>query len=98
MKRKAALAGVLSLLAPGLGQIYSGKGYEGAAILAASVVIGCLNVLFVPIFTLANPEPGVAWSYWIPRIGHDMLSAWSVVFWVWAVVDAYRHPVRQTDG
>lgn len=91
MRRKAAAAAILSFFVPGLGQICSGRSYKGAAILAASIVIGCLNVLFVPVFTIANPDPGVAWSYWIPRIGHDVLSAWSVVFWIWAVVDAYRH-------
>ena len=98
MRRKAAVAAVLSLFVPGLGQIYSGRGNEGAAILAAAIVIGCLNVLFVPIFTIANPDPGVAWAYWIPRIGHDVLSAWSVVFWIWVVVNAYRNADWHVGG
>ena len=40
MKRKAVVAGVLSLLVPGLGQMFSGKSYKGAAVLAAAIVIG----------------------------------------------------------
>ena len=91
MKRRAALAGVLSLLVPGLGQMLSGRSDRGATILAAAIVIGSLNVLFVLGFSIASPDPGAAWAYWIPRVSHDVLSVWSVVFWLWAVVDAYRH-------
>ena len=89
MKRHPFVAGFLSLLVPGLGQIYCGAGNKGAAIVAAAVVIGNLNLIFLPIFVAANPDPGVVWAYWIPRIGHDVMSLWSVVFWVWAVIDAY---------
>ncbi|HEY76303.1 MAG TPA: hypothetical protein G4O00_09000 [Thermoflexia bacterium] len=53
------------------------------------MVIGNLNLIFLPIFVAANPDPGIVWAYWIPRIGHDVMSLWSVVFWVWAVIDAY---------
>ena len=88
MKRHPFVAGFLSLLVPGLGQIYCGAGNKGAAIVAAAVVIGNLNLIFLPIFVAANPDPGVVWAYWIPRIGHDVMSLWSVVFWVWAIVDA----------
>jgi TM2 domain-containing membrane protein YozV len=88
--RNPFVAGLLSLLIPGLGQIYGGEGSRGAAILAAAIVIGSLNLLFLPLFVLADPDPGVVWTYWIPRIGHDVVSLWSVVFWIWAVVDAYR--------
>ncbi len=95
MKRKAVLAGVLSLLVPGLGQMVSGRSEKGATILAAAIVIGSLNVLFVLAFSMANPEAGVVWAYWIPRVGHDVLSVWSVAFWLWAVVDAYRDTARQ---
>jgi TM2 domain-containing membrane protein YozV len=83
---------LLSLLVPGLGQIYVGEGGRGGAILAAAIVIGNLNLLFLPIFAAADPDPGLVWAYWIPRIGHDVMSAWSIVFWIWAVVDAYRQP------
>ena len=90
MRRKPIVAGTLSLLVPGLGQMYAGAGNKGAAILAATIIIGNLNLIFIPIFATADPDPGVFWAYWIPRIGHDVMSVWSVLFWMWTVVDAYR--------
>jgi TM2 domain-containing membrane protein YozV len=90
MKRNPYVAGLLSLLVPGLGQMYGGRGDRGAAILAAAIIIGNLNLIFVPVFVGAKLDPGVAWAYWIPRIGHDLLSVWSAAFWIWAVVDAFR--------
>ncbi|MFQ6113223.1 MAG: hypothetical protein ACE5NG_03935 [bacterium] len=93
MRRNPFVAGLLSLLIPGLGQIYGGKGNKGAAILAAAIVIGNLNLIFLPIFITANPDPGIVWAYWIPRIGHDVMSLWSIVFCIWAVVDVYRQSI-----
>jgi len=89
MKRNPFVSGLLSLLVPGLGQIYCGEGNKGAAILVAAIVVGSLNVIFVPVFVMANPNPELVWAYWVPRIGHDVVSLWSVAFWIWAVVDAY---------
>lgn len=60
--------------------MYCGKGNKGAAILVAAIVIGNLNIIFLPVFVAANPNPESAWAYWIPRIGHDLISVWSVVF------------------
>jgi TM2 domain-containing membrane protein YozV len=90
MRRNPWLAGLLSLLVPGLGQIYCGEGNRGAAILVAAIVIGNLNLLFLVLFVVADIDPTVCWAYWIPRVGHDVVSLWSVAFWIWAVVDAYR--------
>jgi TM2 domain-containing membrane protein YozV len=90
MKRRPLLAGFLSLLIPGLGQIYGGEGKRGAAILAAAIVIGNLNLLFVLLFVSVDPDPSSAWAYWIPRLGHDLISIWSIAFWIWAIFDAYR--------
>jgi TM2 domain-containing membrane protein YozV len=96
MKRNPFLAGVLSLLVPGLGQIYAGQGNKGAAVIFAAIVIGNLNILILPLISMANPviPPSTSdlislWTYWIPRIVHDIVSFWSVVFWIWAVVDAF---------
>jgi hypothetical protein len=77
------------LLIPGLGQIYSGKGDKGAVILVAAIIIGTMNIIFLPIFMVANANPNIIWAYWIPRIGHDVMAIWGVVFWAWAVWDAY---------
>ena len=90
MRRNPFLAGLISLFVPGLGQIYCGKSNKGAAILAAAIVIGNLNIFFVLVFLNANPNPNSAWAYWLPRVGHDVISFWSVVFWIWVVLDAYK--------
>jgi TM2 domain-containing membrane protein YozV len=96
MKRVPFIAGFLSLVIPGLGQIYAGKANKGAAILFAAIVIANLNIIILPLIALANPDlpllpadAGGIWKYWIPRITHDIASFWSIVFWIWAVVDAY---------
>jgi hypothetical protein len=95
MKRNPFIAGLLSILVPGLGQIYAGEGNKGAVILATAIIIGNLNVILLPLISMANPvaltglpETRTLWAYWIPRIVHDMLSIWSIVFWIWAVWDA----------
>jgi TM2 domain-containing membrane protein YozV len=89
MKRNPLLAGLLSLFVPGLGQIYCGKGSRGAAIRVAAIIVASLNIIFVLAFVAANPSPHMAWAYWIPRIGHDVISIWSVIFWAWSVADAF---------
>lgn len=101
MNHNPIIAGILSLLVPGLGQIYSGESTKGAAIIVAAIVIANLNIIVLPLISMANPvvpegtpDPRRAWSYWIPRIVHDVASFWSIVFWVWAVVDA----ISQTLG
>lgn len=91
MRRNRFVAGFLSLLVPGLGQIYGGRGGRGTAILVGALVVGNLNLIFLLLFASAAPDPGSLWAYWIPRVGHDLLSVWSIVFWIWAVVDAYLY-------
>jgi TM2 domain-containing membrane protein YozV len=98
MNRNPFVAGLLSLLIPGLGQIYGGRGDKGAVILATAIVIGNLNLIFLPMFISANPDPSIDWAYWIPRVGQDVMSIWSIAFWIWAVVDAYWHVRQQTVG
>lgn len=97
IKRKSVIAGLLSLVVPGLGQIYRGRANKGALILAAAIIIGNLNILILPLISLANPVIPAAsndlrgvWAYWIPRIVHDVMSFWSIAFWVWAVIDAFN--------
>ncbi len=96
MEIKPIIASLLSLVIPGLGQIYGGKGNKGACIIFASIVIANLNILILPMIALANPnlpvsanDVNVVWKYWIPRITHDIASLWSIVFWIWAIADAY---------
>ncbi len=93
MRRNPFIAGLLSLLAPGLGQIVAGEGNKGAAVLAAAIVIGNLDIIILPLIAMANPagipsDARALWAYWIPRVFHDILSFWSIAFWLWAVADA----------
>ena len=73
MNRHPLLAGSLSFLIPGLGQIYGGEGKKGAAILAAAIIIGNLNLLFILAVLSVNPDPSTVWAYWIP----DWAMIWS---------------------
>ncbi len=102
MSHNPIIAGILSLLVPGLGQIYAGDGNRGAAIIVAAIVIANLNVIVLPLISMANPatqkgtlDARKMWSYWIPRIVHDVASFWSVVFWVWAIADAVLMTLRR---
>lgn len=95
LKTQLIKAGILSLLAPGLGQIYKGEASRGAAILAASIVFANLAIIVLPLISMANQvvpptasDPRGLWAYWIPRIVHDVAAGWSIVFWCWAVWDA----------
>ena len=93
-KRSTILAAPLSLIIPGMGQIYYRESNRGAAIIVGAVVVANLNILILPLISIANPtfplQPSRAiWAYWIPRIVHDISSLWSVAYWVWAIVDAF---------
>jgi len=97
MKRNAFIAALLSLIIPGLGQIYGGEGKKGAAIIFAAIVIANLNIIILPLIAMANPnlpmhpnDANEVWKYWIPRITHDVASLWSITFWLWAVIDAFN--------
>ena len=92
MRHNPFLAGIVSLLVPGLGQIYGGESNKGAAIMAAAIIIGNLNIIILPLISMANPvipivtpNARAVWAYWIPRIVHDVLSFWSIAFWIWAI-------------
>lgn len=96
MKRRPIVAALLSLVIPGLGQMYRGEGTRGACILVAAIAIANLNILILPALSLANPvlpppaaDARALWAYWIPRVVHDVASFWSIAFWLWAVVDAF---------
>ena len=66
MRRNRWIAGLLSILSAGLGQIYGGRGDRGAAILASAIVLGNLNLLFLLLFISDNLDPSAKWAYWIP--------------------------------
>jgi hypothetical protein len=84
------LSGFLSTLVPGLGQIYSGKGERGALILIAAIIVGNLNAIWLSVYAASSPDPDVFWAYALPRFLHDAFAAWGLVFWAWAIYDAYQ--------
>ena len=95
MSRSPLLAGILSFLVPGLGQIVAGRGRRGAAILVAAIVIGNLNAIWLSLYGLTGPGPNALWTYSLPRILHDLFAAWTVVFFIWQVADAYQQAKRR---
>jgi TM2 domain-containing membrane protein YozV len=93
MTRKPILASVLSLIVPGLEQIFSGRGERGAVILVAAIFIGNLNAIWLSLYGLASPATNASWTYALPRILHDVFAVWSAVFYIWQILDAYHQPV-----
>jgi TM2 domain-containing membrane protein YozV len=90
MNKNPILASFFSLIIPGFGQLYCGETKRGLLTLVAAIIIGNANLIFVLLFTQAGIDPSLGWEYWMPRIGHDVVAFWSVVFWVWVIVDAHR--------
>lgn len=90
MSRRGFLAAAMSLIIPGLGQMYAGKGERGAAILLAVVVVGNLNTIFLAIYAANGSAPLTGWVSVLPRILHDLFAFYGIVFLAWQVVDAYR--------
>ena len=66
-------------------------GVRGAAILAVVIVAGSLNAIWLSLYNLSDPAvSNAAWTYHLPRILHDLFALYGIVFWIWAVVDAYK--------
>ncbi len=97
MKRNPWLAGFLSLLFPGLGQVYAGKRAIGAAFMLAFVIIGNLNAIWLSTHAGAPTDPTYIGNT-LPRLLHDVFAAYSVIFWVWTAADAYRITRKDQPG
>jgi hypothetical protein len=85
-KRSPVIAGILSLVIPGLGQMYAGKEDRGAAILVAGIIIGTLALIWQ---TLYIPYSSNQATYPYPFYRISLVS-YAVVFWIWQIIDAYR--------
>jgi len=81
-KRDAPVAAVLSILVPGLGQIYAGKQERGAAILVAGIIVGTLALIWQTLFISAGSR-----TFFPYRIA---LTIYTLIFWAWQVFDAYK--------
>jgi hypothetical protein len=89
MKLNPWLAGVLSLVFPGLGQIYIGKIVLGAAFMLAFIIIGNLNAIWLSIYAGVQTDLSF-FSHTFPRLLHDIFAFYGIVFWIWQVFYAYR--------
>ena len=89
MKQYPWLAAVLSLLFPGLGQIYVGRRALGAAFMLAFIIIGNLNAIWLSIYAGAQTDLSF-FSRTFPRLLHDIFAFYGIGFWIWQVFDAYR--------
>jgi len=81
-KRDAPVAAVLSILVPGLGQIYAGKQERGATILVAGIIVGTLALIWQTLFISAGSR-----TFFPYRIA---LTIYTLIFWAWQVFDAYK--------
>ncbi len=91
MSPKAWLASLLSLLVPGLGQIYAGKSARGAVILIVVIIVGNLNAIWLSLFSISSAAGSDAfWAYALPRFLHRLFAFYGVIFWIWQVADAHK--------
>ena len=88
MKQNQWLAGLLSLVFPGLGQIYAGKRALGAAFMLDFIIIGNLNAIWLSIYAGIQTDLSF-FSHTFPRLLHDIFAFYGIAFWLWQVFDAY---------
>ena len=96
MKRNPWLVVLLSILFPGLGQVYVGKRALGAAFMLAFIIIGTLNAIWLSIYAGAKTDLSF-YSDTLPRVLHDIFAFYGIVFWIWQAVDAYRLARQSQD-
>jgi hypothetical protein len=89
MKRNPFIAGLLSLIIPGMGQIYCGKTRLGAGFLLAVIIVGNLNAIWLSIYAGTQTDLSF-FSDTFPRLLHDIFAGYGIVFWLWQVVNAYQ--------
>jgi len=79
MKRKPWLASLLSLLLPGLGQVYIGRRALGAAFMLAFIIIGNLNAMWLCIYFGTQTDLSFM-SQTFPRLLHDVFAFYGIIF------------------
>jgi len=89
MKRNPWLASLLSLVFPGLGQVYIGKRALGATFMLAFVIIGNLNAIWLSIYIGTQTDLSF-YSHTFPRLLHGIFAFYGIVFWIWQIVDTYH--------
>ena len=96
MRRNPWIAGLLSALFPGLGQVYIGKRALGAAFMLAFIIVGNLNALWLSVFAGAQTDSSF-FSETLPRVLHDIFGFYAIIFWIWTVIDAFRLAKQHRD-
>ena len=89
MDKNPWIAGLLSALFPGLGQVYAGKYALGGAFMLAFIIIGNLNAIWLSLYGGLSTDLSF-FSHTFPRLLHDVFAIYGIIFWVWQVVNAYR--------
>jgi TM2 domain-containing membrane protein YozV len=87
--RNPYLASLLSIPVPGLGQIYAGESTRGALILSFTIIVGNLNAIFLSIYATAKQSTDLFWVVMLPRLLHELLAIYGIIFLVWQVADAF---------
>ena len=98
MNRRAWLAGLLSILFPGLGQVYAGKKALGAAFMLAFIILGNLNAVWLSVYAASDTAAITFYGHTLPRILHDVFAFYGIVFWIWQAFDAYRLARQSSNG
>jgi len=84
-EKEAILAVILSVLIPGVGQIYCGKIGRGIGIL---VLIGLVSVIgIVPLFFMMDP---MSFNFTGFIALNVILSILAFIIYIWQIYDAYR--------
>ena len=89
MRRNPLIAGLLSLIVPGMGQIYCGKTKLGAGFLLAVIIVGNLNAIWLSIYAGTQTDLSF-FRNTFPRLLHDIFAVYGIVFWLWQVTNAYQ--------
>ena len=84
-------AAILSLIVPGMGQMYIGKGDRGAAILVAGIIVGTLALIWQTLY-VAYATNLMTYPYPLYRIS---LAAYAAIFWIWQIADAHTIAKQQ---
>jgi len=90
VRRRQAIALVLSGIFPGLGQFYNRQPVGGALFLVPGIVLSWLLGRAVPADPMALARPGF-------RAGADLIVPLLVLLavWIWSLVDAWRAAGRR---
>lgn len=90
-KKSEGLALILSLLIPGLGQMYVGRVQRGILMLALVVVMTILDYVgLITVMTVADGHTSPETAVIVALLALIVVGIVVVVLWIYAMYDAYR--------